>query len=285
MIEKTIKDFIIFLKKPNDVQLQIDFKQKFSTVSMLFLAEIIFTFIIAFPLLEGVDKILNIKSPKFDYSETILTVIFISIIIIPLLEELFFRYFLRYQGFKIKIISRTKWENIFPFLVYTLAISFGFMHISNFLNDEKLFYILSPFIIISQLFGGLIITYIRVRLNFRWAVFYHSFWNLIFILLIPLIDTLFYKPFVEITSNHSIIVKEKSYFNKNKPQIIKIDSVSNKIQSIDIEQYSLQNILDTIYNNETYYVDDVLINLKFKSKEGITKQNFLEILKKEYEIE
>jgi hypothetical protein len=109
-------------------------------------------------------------------------------------------------------------------------------------------------------------------------------WNLIFAVVIPLIESEFHKPFVESTSFHSIVVKESPFFINNKPQIMKIDSVKNKMYSIYIEQYSLQNILDTLYRKDSYYIDDVLVNLNFKSKDGITKQNFLKILKKEYMI-
>jgi hypothetical protein len=78
--------------------------------------------------------------------------------------------------------------------------------------------------------------------------------------------------------------KEKPFFDKNEEQILKIDSVSQKINTIEIKQYSLQNILDTLYSKDKYYVTDVLVNIDFKSRNGTTKKEFLNILRKEYNI-
>lgn len=243
---KIVKDFTRFLKTPKDIQFKLNIKQKLSIVSTLLVFELILSFTIIFPLLYGIDSVLNIKHQKLDYTDTIFNVVFYWIILIPLIEELIFRYFLRYQGLKIKIISKTKWNKFYPFLVYSFAVTFGLTHLSNYSNDDKLFYILSPLIILSQIFGGLVLTYIRVRLNFRWAVLYHWVWNLLFVLIIPFIESEFQKPFIEKTADYSIVIQERPFFSKNKPQIMQIDSIKSKIQSFYVEQYSLQDILDTL---------------------------------------
>jgi membrane protease YdiL (CAAX protease family) len=116
---------------------------------------------------------------------------FISIVIlIPFIEELIFRYFLRYERLRIWRISLYQWNKIFPILVYIFVICFGLIHITNFSNNSKWFYVLSPLIVISQLLSGIIITYIRVRLNFMSGVFYHWIWNFTFVIAIPEIDAL-----------------------------------------------------------------------------------------------
>jgi hypothetical protein len=148
-----------------------------------------------------------------------------------------------------------------------------------------LFFILSPFIILSQLFGGLVITFIRVRLNFFWGVLYHWLWNFVFVIAIPISENVFTETYIEKKSTYTIAIEEKPYFDKRKQQTIKIDSINGKIHSLNVLQFSIQHVLDTLYKKEEYYVDDVLINLNFKSKQGLKKEEFIKILKKEYIIE
>lgn len=92
-------------------------------------------------------------------------------------------------------------------------------------------------------------------------------------------------PFVENNETYSISIQEKLFFETRNTQNFKIDSINGKIHFIDIKQYSTQHILDTIYGPDKYYIEDVLINLRFDSNNGIEKEEFIEILKNEYEIE
>ena len=113
---------------------------------------------------------------------------------------------------------------------------------------------------------------------------YHWTWNFLFLFIVPFIESGFEKPFIEKTTDYSIAIEEQLFFYKNNPQTIEMDSADGKIYSFRIEQYSLQHILDTLYRKETYYTDDVLLKLNFNSKKGINKQEFLKILKKDYDI-
>lgn len=245
---------------------------------------IIFTFVIALPIHIGVDQIAIIKEPKVDYCFTFLMSLVSFVIIAPLVEELLFRYFLSYKGFKTRFINRTRWDRIFPFLVYLLSISFGFIHISNYENEDTLFFVLSPLIILNQLVGGFILSFIRVRINFVWGIYYHIIWNFLFVIALPLIEHQLSEPYVENAEYYNISIKEKPFFDNNEEQILKIDSASHKIKTIYVKQYSLQNILDTLYSRDKYYVTDVLVIIDFKSRNGTTKKEFLNILRKEYDI-
>jgi membrane protease YdiL (CAAX protease family) len=284
MIKKVIFDFLNFIKSPDDNQFNINLREKLKLVSILFLFEIVCSFLVIFPLFELIDEVEKIKSPKIDYSETLLFTFFLSVLIIPFLEELVFRYILRYKGLKIKMITRLMWNKIFPFLVYILSIFFAFIHLSNYNNQSNLFLLFSPFIVLSQLIGGLIITFIRVRINFIWGVYHHFAWNFIFAIALPVVEYQLTSPYTEITEEYKISITEKPFFNKNEKQILKIDSVNNKLKMIEIKQYSLQNLLDTIYQKHKYYVDDVLIDLDFKDNEYKTKEEFIKILRKKYDI-
>lgn len=105
--------------------------------------------------------------------------------------------------------------------------------------------------------------------------------------LIPYIHIYYYQfatPYIEITDSYEISITEKPFFVTEESQYLKIDSLNQEIKSIELKQISLQNLLDTLYKKDQYYVEDVLIDLDFKSNEHISKADFLQILKKEYTI-
>ena len=52
-----------------------------------------------------------------------------------------------------------------------------------------------------------------------------------------------------------------------------------------MEQYSFQHFLDSLYQGNKYQINDTFIKMKFDSRKGVTKEEFIEILKKEYDIE
>lgn len=284
MIKTILRDFYQFLRKPNDEQLKLNFKNKFLFILILFGFEIVVTVAVVFPLLYLINEVMPIKQDRFEYAETFLYLISIYVFVVPFIEELICRYFLRFTKTKSILFTRKEWDKIFPYLVYTSAIFFGLIHISNFANNTTLFYILSPLLVISQLTGGLIISFIRIRLNFISGVIFHSAWNFIFIIALPVVLTIFIKPYTEQSAEYQISIEEIPFFSKGKDQVFKIDSTKNGMQAVHLEQYSLQHLLDSLYSKDKYYMDDVLINLDFKSKTGLKKDAFLEVLKKEYDI-
>lgn len=286
MIKEISIDFINFIKHPKDFQFQLKFKDKIKFILVLLLFEVLFTITIIIPVYFIVNKIEKIKYQRIDYTETLLSSLFLFVIIIPLFEELIFRYFLRYKGLKTKILSRKTWDKIFPFLVYFMSVSFGLIHIFNYNNQNfvLILIILSPFIVLSQIFGGFILTYTRVRINFLWGVILHSIWNFLVIILIPLLGSQLIKPYEEVNESYKIKITEKPFYDTNSEQFMLIDSSLGSIKKIKIKQYSIQHLLDTLFNKNTYYVDDVLINLEFTTNDEIDKKEFVEILKKKYDI-
>lgn len=279
------KDFFGFLKKPDDTQLALSIQQKLIFIGKLILFDLFFTFLIIFPLFNGINRVMTIKMPKLDYDETLVYIFTFYVLLVPFIEELIFRHFLRYKGWKTKCINSAKWKKIFPFLVYAFAVGFGLVHLSNYLNDSILFYLLAPLIVLPQLFGGLIITYIRVRLSFRWGLLHHCMWNFLITLAIPFVEATLSKPYTDTKPNYTLTIEEKPFIERKKPQILKIDSLNHKIYAIQVKQYSLQHLLDTLYSKNAFYVDDILIDLNFKSTQGVGKQEIKKILAKEYDIE
>lgn len=285
-IKSILTDLFNFLKKPNDKQIHLSTKNRFSFIFKLLLLEILFTLIIVLPINYLIDEFITIKTPSLDYRfNTIYSIILLMVLTVPFLEEIIFRFILRYHSFLGKIVSREKWNQYFPYLVYTMSIVFGLVHASNYYNDSTTFYILSPLILLSQLSGGFVLSYIRVRINFYYGFIYHALWNLMASLIIPSIMFLFTTPFTDHSKKYNMEIDEKLLFHQNEIQSITVDVRDNKVYKINADQLYLQDILNQIYGKEKYYVEEYLIDMDFSSKEGITKEEFKKILEKEYEIE
>ena len=230
------------------------------------------------------EPLVSVKE-ELDYKEdTLLMSAISSIILAPVLEEIGFRLILR-RIFPIKyIFSQKLWDKIFPFLVYASSVIFGFVHLTNYTNDGFWFYVFSPIIITSQLIGGLVTAFIRVKYNLFYGMLYHSLWNILAIFPLIFIDN-FSSPYQEKTEKYSIEISEKHFFDEDEKQVFKIDSLQGKIYKIEVEQYSFQHFLDSLYQGNKYQINDAFIKMKFDSQKGVTKEGFIEILKKEYNID
>ena len=78
---------------------------------------------------------------------------------------------------------REKNNNNYRILFYSSSILFGIIHIANFtpLNPQLLLFY--PFLVLPQIFMGLIIGYTRVRIGFLWGLILHICINTPFIIL------------------------------------------------------------------------------------------------------
>lgn len=156
---------------------------------------------------------------------------------------------------------------------------FGFVHLDNYTNDSFWFYVFSPIIISYQLIEGLVTAFIRVKYNFFYGMLYHSLWNASLIFPLIFINN-FSSPYQEKTEKYSIEISEKYFFDEDEKQVFKIDSLQRKIYKIEVEQYSFQHFLDSLYQGNKHQINDAFIEMKFESQKGVTKEEFIEILKK-----
>lgn len=176
-----VKDFPGFLRNPDDVQINVSPARKVAVMLVFLLVELALTFTIIIPVLSVIDEAVDLQYKDYEsltFLQTLLSAVFFA----PCAEELIFRYFLRYNGLKTRLISKQNWDAIFPVLVYLSALCFAAVHIFNYNNNTALFYYLAPLIVFSQLLSGLIITYLRVRFDFIWGLLFHCTWNLIVVL-------------------------------------------------------------------------------------------------------
>lgn len=279
-------DFFNFLKKPNDRQIEISTKDKIILLFKFLLFELVLTCIIIIPLDYFINRLIKVKSESLDYKQNTIYMVFILIVLlVPFIEEVIFRLVLRYNSIFKRIIIRDKWDRLFPWLIYAFSIAFGLVHAGNYFNNSPTFFLLSPLIVLSQLSGAFVISFIRVRLNFYYGFLYHVLWNFIAAILIPTIMILFANPYIDKTANYTLNIEEKVFFHMNETQTTSLDLRNDKIYKIETTQLYLQDILNLIYGKDKYYVDEIIINMKFSSKNGLSKEEFKRVLEKEYEIE
>lgn len=284
MIKRVLRDFVSFLKHPKDVQTKESFKRKLQTIFILLVGKMCVFCFVLMPLNDLVEHFVSTDSKLDLHKKSITSAIFIAVVLAPVFEEIGFRLILR-RIFPIKyIFSQKLWDRIFPFLVYASSVIFGFGHLTNYTNDGFWFYVFSPIIIAPQLIGGLVTAFIRVKYNFFYGILYHSLWNASLIFPFIFIDH-FSSPYQEKTEKYSIEISEKHFFDEDEKQVFKIDSLQGKIYKIEVEQYSFQHFLDSLYQGNKYQINDAFIKMKFDSQKGVTKEEFIEILKKEYDID
>ncbi len=182
---KVLRDFINFVKRPTEFFFEkLSFKEKLKILLILLFWQYIFVLFIIYPFLFLVDEYLVPLQTELRTERTIsffLSLVFIA----PFLEETLFRLPLRYKRNYIfqffDFISGNRmqkvWVKYYGYFFYVFAIAFGLFHILNFKNNEFLFYCIAPFLVVSQLVGGLFLGYIRLRIGFFWGVLFHSLFN------------------------------------------------------------------------------------------------------------
>jgi membrane protease YdiL (CAAX protease family) len=284
-LKRDFFNLLQFIKKPDDVQMQLSVKQKCLLIFNLLLVEIIFLIFFVVPADYFVRKCISVKTSDAFKNLGLSEMIFLAVIAAPVIEELVFRYALRYNRLFSKCISRKNWNKIFPYMVYISCIIFGFIHLDNYIHDSLMFYVLSPLIILSQLSGSLVLSYIRIRLNIFCSMIYHCLWNGLFAITFPFVMLLFNNPYIDKSRNYDLKIDEQAFFYSNRPTSLKIDHINNTIYRIEARQIQLQDLVDDIYGKDRLTTDEALINISFTSKKGVSEDEFRNILKKKYEIE
>jgi membrane protease YdiL (CAAX protease family) len=97
-------------------------------------------------------------------------VIFLGGILVPFIEELLFR----------APITLFKKSFNFKIAYYCFAIIFGLIHITNF-EITTIILVLTPFLILPQLFAGFALGFLRVRFGLVWSILLHCLYNTFFL--------------------------------------------------------------------------------------------------------
>lgn len=186
MAKNIILELFLFLKKPTDEKLYVTVKDKIRYLLILLLLSNLLA-ISTISILSEIETLSEIEF-KSERDYHLLEVIIAGAIVMPIVEEFIFRYFLRYDKINNKLLSYNKWKILFPYFVYSSALSFALAHLVNYTFDSG-WHLISVLLVLPQLIGGLVITFIRVRFNFIYGILFHMLWNLLVMALIAIIDT------------------------------------------------------------------------------------------------
>lgn len=188
-IKTIVEDFYLFLKNPQEIFTEsLSAKQKWKVLSSILLLD--FTLVI---IVSGILSFIDSFLFKLESNEDILSnngvfsILIIAAIFVPLIEELIFRFALKYDrnllfqffDFLSNNKVKTLWLKHFRVFFYLSAILFALVHLTNYSNNNILFYILAPLIVLPQFIGGVTLGYLRLKLGFFWGVLQHGLYNLI----------------------------------------------------------------------------------------------------------
>ena len=95
-----------------------------------------------------------------------INIILLGAIVVPIIEELIFR----------APLTLFKKPILFKYAFYFFALTFGFMHISNFELTSNVV-LLSPLLVLPQIILGGYFGYIRVHFGLQWSLLLHGCYN------------------------------------------------------------------------------------------------------------
>jgi|LakMenE01Jun11ns_1017448.scaffolds.fasta_scaffold9888485_1 hypothetical protein len=277
-MKKIILEVLSFIKNPDDQRIENwSLKTNIKYIFYILFFEFILNMVVINAIIYVINKIEPIvTNTRIIYEDNkLLPMLIAASLWAPLIEEIIFRLGLRYNKFYSVFINRKRWDFIFRFLVYFTVLAFGFVHSVNFLNDSTFFYWVLPLLVATQTIGGFILTFLRVRFNFISSLFAHVLWNFS-MMLIFIVSPYFFKPYVKENESYSVKIEQLSY-SQVELQKFEVDSSANKVFKLKINEYSLNHVLDTLFQHERL-LEDYVINLHFESKKGTSKEDLKKLL-------
>lgn len=143
----------------------------------------------------------------------------------------------------------------------------------------------APFIVLSQIVGGAIMSYLRVKFNFWLGFLYHALWNFVFVIFAPLITNLTIKENHVKGNNYEVIIKESSEFSFEE-KTLSYSSDLDSVFQLEVKNYPLKDVLFILDSTNSKYKSLVKnIDIELKSEKGILNDTLLFILIKEEYIE
>ena len=273
-----IKEIFAFYKNPTDTRIDhYSVKKNAAYIAYAFLANTLLLIIFLPILFYMADQLKDTSFLVYEHDTLKFTLLY-YVLIIPVIEEIIFRLPLRYNRLYAVFLSREKWNKLFKVLVYLLPLSFGLVHISNYdlQSAGTLVLLLTPLAVLSQIAGGFLLTFLRVKFNLLSSITSHMIWNLLMGVCLAFGESYFDKKYIQSEKEYEIKI-ESNAFSDLTAQKLTVDSANQKIYSVESSHLSINHVLDSlaqfIRNDEDYS-----INLSLKSKNGITKKQFIKIM-------
>lgn len=278
-MKQILLDFWQFIKHPKDFR--DTSSNKWKVFFTLFVFELILLSVYL-PATALLNKYIVLEQ-SLDLSSSAVGSLFLFVLFIPFIEEVVFRLGLRRKHITASVFSEKEWHHWFPFFVYSSTIIFGFIHLTNYANTQWIFFALAPFIVLTQLVGGFIMVYLRVRFNFWMGYLYHASWNFTMIFIVGLVLMEFTVPVHLKTDKYELQIQEKQFsgFMGSKEITTQRDTLDN-IMLIKSEGYTMIGLLNVICPKDSIYIGKpVLVDFNFTAEKGISKDSLLMILENE----
>lgn len=289
-------DLLDFLKNPGDqrdpIQTWTEKAKKLFSLLILDIPIMILLMVV----LSGLKAVglFNADSNKLSLllkTMPVWTLIFVMVILIPFIEELIFRLYLRYKNNyfarffifltlftgvknhdKIETWVTDFWTKRYLIIFYFSALLFGYVHLTNY-DYSILIILLSPLVIAPQFVVGIFCGYLRVRHDLVTGYFMHAIHNAIF-LCIPLLLIAGSSKYLSVeTPDYSLKIRESSKQPKESTSTFYADGVTFKntrLKSIMIEILGKKEMLLKTNNDSLL---NKLINLEFRNKLKNNPQN------------
>lgn len=285
-MKQIITDFFSFIRKPKDFQYSGNDKSyKWKVFFTLFGLKLLFL-VIYIPLANLIDQNFNYEHSFDEKNFTLIQTIISIVIAAPIIEEIVFRFGLRRQGFLKRIFSEKRWVRYFPFLIYSSSITFGFVHLGNYSNFNFVFLFVAPIMLLSNLFGGFILAFIRVRFTIVFSILFHVFWNSFALFVIDGSYYFINEDRIEIKNTTYDLTIQPKQFLPLKPSIVYYNANIDTIYNLTTHNRSIDEIINIISPLDTnYFKTSTLVEFQFKSEKGISKDSLLNILETEGYIE
>jgi len=291
--KNTLKDLFVFLKNPKDEQdidqsKQNKVKKLFSLLVIDIPIMVLLSILINYFAKLGWVEIENHQVKLLLDLAPVWLVFLLAVIIIPFIEEIIFRLFLRFRRnyflqIIISIFPKTKtpilgfWKNKFSFVFYLSAIFFALIHTTNFGSNNPIFYLI-PILVLPQFIMGLFLGYLRVRYNFMLGYLMHAIHNAIFITvaLLSMEETANQKLNLE-TNGYSLKIEEVSGVNTSYIHNHNQDSISfigtdfkNIISILTNKDYDLIES-----NNNSLLSKKITLNFRNNSPDSLNKDSLI----------
>lgn len=285
-MKQILLDFWNFIKDPRDERyLGNDKKYKWKVLLTLFVFKLLFL-IVYLPIYAVVEKFITIEE-AFDESFDMFTSFFLFVLFVPFLEELVFRYFLRRRGIMTFLFSEKTWHRAFPILFYSSVLTFGFIHITNYELTNVWILIAAPILVFTQIIGGSVMSYLRVKFNFWMGFLYHALWNFVAFFIIDGSYYLLNIDKVDVKNDtYELVIEPQQFLSWSESAEMYYTQETDTIYEISANYYTSQEIIDVLEpDNSDYKGNSKLLKFDFNSEKGIPTDSLFKILEKEGFIE
>lgn len=281
-----------FAKNPNEEKYEnYSIKHRFLLLGKILLLDFGFVLIL-FPILYLIDNNINFSNHYEEGLYLISDIILYMLLLFPILEELIFRLPLKFKYNIVALVinkisdGRVKpiWYNYYKYIFYFFVIVFGILHLTNYEAFSKTFILISPLLVLSQTFGGFLLSFLRIRIGLVWSILTHIFFNSIIIIIG--IAFMHNSTLLDI-SNDKIETFEITSLAYAKYKHLYYDDliVNDTVFYFRADQYNLQRMLDSLNIENIKLITRGYINAEFRSDVGLTRDEIKEILIKKEIIE